>query len=419
MKVTYIGHACMMMEGGGTRILMDPWMHDPAYHGTWWHYPPLVTRVGDLPKIDYLYVSHEHLDHFDPETLRRLDKDIEVVIASYKRKRMRQRLVDIGFRNIRELEFGQDFALNADGLTIRLIPPDRPWDDSAILVRDGKTTVLNVNDCHLDEATLRRLGAEFDIDLAFLTFTGASQYPGCFEFPEETKVQRWRESKRAHLEEFVQWAKLLRTKRAVPAAGNMAFLAPDQLFLNTSDYVNNPQEAVDLLRAKEPQIEALQMNPGDVWTSDGTLTRFKEPPDWSRRLEDIEAMSRRRRDEIAAEFAAEAPAPPDLYERFRTYFNGLLEEDPAVAKRVNIVTWWIVDGPHGGDWVIDFTRSSDWVYRGVPENWNLRLKFPDRLVYQGVTGAGIWDDLVLSFRLRLARNPDHYMKEFWTWLCKL
>jgi len=25
----------------------------------------------------------------------------------------------------------------------------------------------------------------------------------------------------------------------------------------------------------------------------------------------------------------------------------------------------------------------------------------------------------LSFRVRLARNPDHYMKEFWTWLSKV
>ena len=83
------------------------------------------------------------------------------------------------------------------------------------------------------------------------------------------------------------------------------------------------------------------------------------------------------------------------------------------------MTWWVVDGPHGGDWVIDFTRQRDWVYRGVPTHWNLRLKFPARLVHQGVSGEAIWDNLVLSFRVRLARNPDRYMKEFWTWLSKL
>ena len=63
--------------------------------------------------------------------------------------------------------------------------------------------------------------------------------------------------------------------------------------------------------------------------------------------------------------------------------------------------------------------TRDWVQRGVPDDWNLHITIPDTLVYKGVSGQGIWDDLVLSFRVRLARRPDRYMKEFWTWFCKL
>ena len=63
---------------------------------------------------------------------------------------------------------------------------------------------MNVNDCHLDEATLSRLGTENDIDLAFLTFTGASQYPGCFDFPIASKIERALYSKHQHLVEFLK-----------------------------------------------------------------------------------------------------------------------------------------------------------------------------------------------------------------------
>jgi hypothetical protein len=161
------------------------------------------------------------------------------------------------------------------------------------------------------------------------------------------------------------------------------------------------------------------MNPGDVWTADGKLERLRPAPDWSRRLQHIEDLSRRHRAQIEAGFAGEEAPAADLYDRFHDYFTARLQADPGLAKRINIVTWWVVDGEHGGDWVIDFTRQRDWVYRGVPPQWNLHLKFPATLVYQGVTGKGIWDDLVLSFRARLARNPDRYMKEFWTWLSKL
>src|SRR6185295_10842912 len=135
MKVTYIGHACMIMESGGTRILMDPWLIDPTYHGTWWHYPPLTLGIRDLPKIDYLYISHEHPDHFDPPTLRQFDKDLKVIIPNFRRKRFLERLQAIGFRDITELAFGTERHLNGSGLSLRLIAPDRPWDDSAVLVK--------------------------------------------------------------------------------------------------------------------------------------------------------------------------------------------------------------------------------------------------------------------------------------------
>ena len=418
MKVTYIGHAAMLVESAGTTILMDPWLNDPTYHGTWWHYPPLVHRVRDLPKFDYLYISHEHPDHFDPPTLRQLNKSVPVLIANFHRKGFRDRIAALGFTDIRELDFGKTISLNGNDVTVRLVPPDRAWDDSAILVRDGKANLFNANDCHLDDATLTRLGAEVPLDIAFITFTGASWYPGCFEFSEEVKIQRWRESKHAHLEEFVSWARLLKTKRAVPAAGNHALLAPDQLHLNTPHYTNTPQEAVDALAAAAPEIEGLQMNPGDVWTPEGGHVRLRPAPDWSRRLEDIERLSRENLGKITEIFAAEEPAPPDLFERFRDYFNHAIEADREAASRIGIVTWWKVEGPAGGDWVIDFRRDGDWVSRGVPCEWNKRIAIPETLVWKGVSTVGKWEDLILSFRVRLARQPDRYNKEFWTWLCK-
>ena len=76
-------------------------------------------------------------------------------------------------------------------------------------------------------------------------------------------------------------------------------------------------------------------------------------------------------------------------------------------------------GPHGGEWVIDFRRRSEWVSSGAPADWNLHITIPDTLVYKGVSGAGVWDDIILSFRVRLARRPDRFMKEWWYWFSKL
>ena len=419
MKVTYIGHACILVESGGKHLLMDPWMVDPTYHGAWWHYPPLVHTPKDLPKIDFLYISHEHPDHFDPPTLAQINKDAKILIADYRKKRFLERIRACGFDDIVELAFGEPYRCAGTDMELKLIPPDRPWDDSAILIKTEGTTVLNVNDCHLDDTTLARIGQEEEVDLAFLTFTGASQYPGCFDFPEEVKIERWQASKRAHVEEFANWAQLVRTKRAVPAAGNYALLAEEQIPFNTPHYVNTPQDAIEVLREKAPDIEGLQMNPGDVWTPAEGLQRRNPAPDWSKRMDDIAALAKQHSADVAKYFDSEPPAPPDLFDRFKAYFGGLLASDKSVPERVNIVTQWDVTGEHGGKWVIDFTRDDDWIYEGEADNWNLRLQVPSRMVAAGVNGDAIWDNLVLSFRFRLARNPDVYMREFWTWLCKL
>jgi hypothetical protein len=122
---------------------------------------------------------------------------------------------------------------------------------------------------------------------------------------------------------------------------------------------------------------------------------------------------------IAEYFASEPPAPPDLFDRFREHFDGLRAADPQAARRVGISVWWAVSGPQGGDWTMDFRRSDDWLRRGVPQDWNLRIAIPDKLVFLGVSGKAIWENLVLSFRVRLARRPDRYNADFWTWFCRL
>ena len=42
----------------------------------------------------------------------------------------------------------------------------------------------------VDPLSLSELGQAFAIDLAFLTFTGASQYPNCFDFSPESRRER-------------------------------------------------------------------------------------------------------------------------------------------------------------------------------------------------------------------------------------
>jgi len=75
MRITYIGHATLLIEIEGRRILTDPNFDSRLGR--------VLRRVSDpgialemLPKLDALLLTHAHADHLSFESLRRLPRDI-------------------------------------------------------------------------------------------------------------------------------------------------------------------------------------------------------------------------------------------------------------------------------------------------------------------------------------------------------
>ncbi len=58
MKITKFSHSCLLIEEGSARILIDP--------GSWGNPPE------GLDRLDAIFITHEHHDHYFPNHLRRL-----------------------------------------------------------------------------------------------------------------------------------------------------------------------------------------------------------------------------------------------------------------------------------------------------------------------------------------------------------
>jgi L-ascorbate metabolism protein UlaG (beta-lactamase superfamily) len=85
MKAIWVGHATMLVQADGLNILTDPIWSDVA--GRMRIGPTRVTKPGidfdKLPKIDVVVVSHNHYDHMDVETLKRLwDRDKPLIVTA-------------------------------------------------------------------------------------------------------------------------------------------------------------------------------------------------------------------------------------------------------------------------------------------------------------------------------------------------
>ncbi len=85
LSVTMVGHATLLIQTAGLNILTDPIWSDRA-SPTQVAGPRRTTEPGiawaDLPKIDLVLMSHNHYDHLDLNTLRRLERDHAPVVVT-------------------------------------------------------------------------------------------------------------------------------------------------------------------------------------------------------------------------------------------------------------------------------------------------------------------------------------------------
>ena len=105
MRITYLGHAGLRVDGAGLRLLMDPWLSERgAFQAAWYQFPANghLDRAA-VTDCDYVTVSHEHLDHMDLSVLTSLPVTTTVLIPRYPSPNFRDRLTAAGVANIIEV----------------------------------------------------------------------------------------------------------------------------------------------------------------------------------------------------------------------------------------------------------------------------------------------------------------------------
>jgi L-ascorbate metabolism protein UlaG (beta-lactamase superfamily) len=105
-RITFLGHATVLIELDGLRILTDPVLRQqlgPLYRRT------PRPHLGPLSDLDLVLISHLHLDHYDPASLRLVAKDTPIVGPPGSARSLRFR----GFPDVHELFPGQRLRLGA------------------------------------------------------------------------------------------------------------------------------------------------------------------------------------------------------------------------------------------------------------------------------------------------------------------
>ncbi len=75
LRITFVNHSTFLLQLNGINVLTDPMWSERASPVSWAgprRYRAPGIRFEDLPPIDFVLLSHDHYDHMDLPTLRRL-----------------------------------------------------------------------------------------------------------------------------------------------------------------------------------------------------------------------------------------------------------------------------------------------------------------------------------------------------------
>jgi L-ascorbate metabolism protein UlaG (beta-lactamase superfamily) len=125
-SVFFIGNATLLIRWGGFTFLTDPTfihMHEKVNLGPGLYSERLTNpamKVGDLPQIDFILLSHFHGDHFDQAAIRVLDKSLPIVTNEHAIEELKAR----GFTRFEKLEKWESVTFVKDNarLTITATP---------------------------------------------------------------------------------------------------------------------------------------------------------------------------------------------------------------------------------------------------------------------------------------------------------
>ncbi|NEQ36717.1 MAG: MBL fold metallo-hydrolase [Okeania sp. SIO3I5] len=292
MKIRYYSHASFqIISASGKRLLLDPWLYNPIYANAIWQFPECSIPLNEYINQDFIYISHEHPDHFCLKTLSHFARNIPIIIRKYGQNNpIKPLLIKSGYSHIIELEHGQTFILGKDFSATLFC--NRSTTDSALVISDERATVFHQNDCMLSEQDAKWIGNNFDIDLGLLFFSSASMYPTFFDIPEELKQKETVRRNQSVFERTARYASFLKVSRIVPCAGDCVYFR----WPETDKFAGClPIEFKEFATRKADNFDVLTPNPGDVIDLDVVSQEFV--PSVSSRQEWIEKLNKLRQRE--------------------------------------------------------------------------------------------------------------------------
>jgi CMP-N-acetylneuraminate monooxygenase len=404
-------HACLEIRYRGFTLLTDPWLAGPAFYGSWDLYPPPRVDASRL-KPDAIWISHEHSDHFHPQTLDAFPRSIPVYVPDFPNRRLPARLADLGFEDVRAMPFGETVEL-ADDITLTCFEPASMWNDSMLLVEANGFRYLNLNDAGVNHKIAQLVAP---VDLISSAFSpGASGYPGTWlHLSRDEKIAIMEQSRQGALDMLRDATRVYGARYLLPFASFFTLWHPDHRQFLDLFRKNAPADVAAAFAGTD--VEVLDLLPGEVWNA-ANGKRTQVPFESREHVFDIDRMAQYADEHWdEAVFREYHPAPNGgiAGEEVEEYLLRL-NETPEMRFCEDLTC--VLRGFDGDAYPVEVAFEVAGhelrLLSEAPASPNLTIDVPLGILERVIAEDVSWDEAFIGYWCRMNRSPNVYHAGFW------
>ncbi len=251
-----IGHAGVLVETSIGGILIDPWLLGSAFNDSWDLLEPSHIPNDLWSRVDWVWFSHEHPDHFHPASIKSIPVQrrniIKVLFQNTFDKKVRNWLTNQGFV-VDEINHGSFLELGAG---CRIYLETTGVYDSWIMIEDEGEHFIDLNDCSIGSYDLARISRIFPkVDVLMSQFS----FAGWIGNSQDTVITKVAET---YLKKLYEQIVTIKPVNVIPAASFIRFSHVDNFWMN--QHKAKVIQAVD--RINSAGALPIVLAPGDNWT---------------------------------------------------------------------------------------------------------------------------------------------------------
>ena len=414
MEIKFYGHACIYIKSNGLSIVTDPWFSkDGAFLSTWFQFPDNTDLdLDEIRNVDYVVISHEHLDHLDPKFLKTLSPKTKVLIPKYTDSYLYDKLKENIPNEIIVCKSMQKIKLN-DEITFCPVVQSVPiWDDCTLVFETAEGTIVDVNDMKITDQDLEWIKQHFQIDYLFMQYSGANWHPLVYDYSDEEKVKMAKHKISNKFRNVKQKFELSGAKCLIPMAGPPCFLDDEFFELNFSEQSIFPDQSKFYKYAKDEGFgdKTVILLPGDRFDpqEDCKLVSEKNLQNevFTNKRQYLEKYKERRQEVLKINRSNLIDPKVSLIQKAQQYFSPLIASSEYFRKNIAGSVLFNVSGEIPEKILVDFTKEKDSVKIFEGEDHFYTFEISAAILNLILEKKLSWEQFLLSLRFKATRNPD-------------